>query len=239
MPEEVKHTRKVYGWIDLLGDLGGVTEVIMIVFGFFLFPISEHSFFLKAIKKLYLVRTEDNSMFLPNNDEKLAKFEKFKEKIDDPEVKEEVEKHRFARLKFSDSVKLYLANSLGVLFCNCCWSKKEKYQRLYEKGQEKIESELDIVRLTKNLRYMKILLRNSLMSRRVKFDIMHQEKNLIDVSNDEDEAEAEELEVQTQRSSAVKGDLDGPDTDDDKATVNPDEIMTKLRKGKRLMSAKK
>jgi len=43
--------------MDLLGDLGGVTEVVMICFGFFLFPIAEHSFTMKAIKNLYLART--------------------------------------------------------------------------------------------------------------------------------------------------------------------------------------
>lgn len=42
--EEITHGREVYGFLDLLGDLGGVTEVIMLVFGFFLFPISEHSY---------------------------------------------------------------------------------------------------------------------------------------------------------------------------------------------------
>ena len=47
-PESVKYTRQVYGILDLLGDLGGVTEVIMICFGIFLFPISEHSFNMKA-----------------------------------------------------------------------------------------------------------------------------------------------------------------------------------------------
>jgi hypothetical protein len=41
MAETQTHKRKVYGFLDLLGDLGGVTEIVMIVFGFFLFSISE------------------------------------------------------------------------------------------------------------------------------------------------------------------------------------------------------
>ena len=41
MSEVITHARKIYGFIDLLGDLGGVTEVIMLVFGFLLFPVSE------------------------------------------------------------------------------------------------------------------------------------------------------------------------------------------------------
>ena len=42
--EKYVHERQIYGFIDLLGDLGGVMEVIMIVFGIILYPISFHSF---------------------------------------------------------------------------------------------------------------------------------------------------------------------------------------------------
>jgi len=61
--EKITHTRKVYGVLDLLGDFGGVTEVIMLCFGFFLYPIAEHSFILKATKRLYLARTSDTTLF--------------------------------------------------------------------------------------------------------------------------------------------------------------------------------
>jgi len=61
--EKIKHTRQIYGLLDLLGDFGGVTEVIMLCFGFFLFPVSEHSFFLKATKRLFFARTADENIF--------------------------------------------------------------------------------------------------------------------------------------------------------------------------------
>ena len=61
-PEGLKHTRQVYGILDLLGDLGGVTEVIMLAFGFFLYPIAEHSFTMKAAQKLFLAKTSDDNL---------------------------------------------------------------------------------------------------------------------------------------------------------------------------------
>jgi hypothetical protein len=61
--ESVKFNRQIYNIFDLLGDLGGVTEVIMIVFGFFLFSISEHSFYLTAFSELFYARTVDEKMF--------------------------------------------------------------------------------------------------------------------------------------------------------------------------------
>lgn len=41
---EKKHSRAVYGFIDLLGDLGGVLEVIMVFTGAIFLPISEHHY---------------------------------------------------------------------------------------------------------------------------------------------------------------------------------------------------
>ena len=72
----VKHQRRIYGYLDLLGDLGGVTEVIMIVFGIFLFPISKHSFIIKATKKLFMARTKDVLLFPIKNSKKIVKQHK-------------------------------------------------------------------------------------------------------------------------------------------------------------------
>ena len=50
--------------MDLLGDLGGVLEILTLVAGFFVLPISEQSFYLKAVSELYLAKTKDKSLFL-------------------------------------------------------------------------------------------------------------------------------------------------------------------------------
>lgn len=60
---EVVHERVVYSFLDLLGDLGGVTEIITLAFGIFLLPISEHSFYVAALKKMYMARTKDDTLF--------------------------------------------------------------------------------------------------------------------------------------------------------------------------------
>jgi len=59
----MKHSRRVFGWFDLLGRLGGITNVMMILFGFIVYPISEQSYILKAAKKLFLARTSDENLF--------------------------------------------------------------------------------------------------------------------------------------------------------------------------------
>jgi hypothetical protein len=51
--EEVVHERTVYNCLDLLGDMGGLVDIIVSFFGIVLFPISKFSFVLKALEKLY------------------------------------------------------------------------------------------------------------------------------------------------------------------------------------------
>ena len=53
------HQRKVYDILDLIGDLGGVFEICFQVLGFFILPISYHSFIIKALKKIFLIKTKD------------------------------------------------------------------------------------------------------------------------------------------------------------------------------------
>jgi hypothetical protein len=44
-----------------------------IVFCFILLPISEHSYVVKAMKKLYIARTRDKDLFLPPKEKKPRK----------------------------------------------------------------------------------------------------------------------------------------------------------------------
>ncbi len=55
--------RQIYGALDLLGDLGGVYEIITLVLAIQMLPISRHSFILKATKKHYRGRTKAPALF--------------------------------------------------------------------------------------------------------------------------------------------------------------------------------
>lgn len=52
-------SREVYGFMDVLGDIGGIYSIIHWIFGIFLYSCSHHSFTLKIIKKLFFVRTKN------------------------------------------------------------------------------------------------------------------------------------------------------------------------------------
>ena len=46
-----------------------------------------------------------------------------------------------------------------------------------------MNKELDIIKLVKNLRYLKILVKNSFINEKIKFMIINSEKNAIDIDN--------------------------------------------------------
>ena len=55
-----KYERSVYNLTDLIGDIGGVLELLVMFFGVFFSTISYHSFNLSAIKKLFIVKSHEN-----------------------------------------------------------------------------------------------------------------------------------------------------------------------------------
>ena len=67
------HERKIYGILDLLGDYGGVMQVFLILAELLLRPVSEHSFLMKAISKLFLASTVDKNLFKPKTNEKVRR----------------------------------------------------------------------------------------------------------------------------------------------------------------------
>ena len=46
----MEHSRALYGFLDIIGDLGGVLELIILIFGFFINSIAEQAFLLASAK---------------------------------------------------------------------------------------------------------------------------------------------------------------------------------------------
>lgn len=177
--ETKSHERRVYGFLDLLGDLGGVTEILAILFGFLLLPFAEHFFILDATKKIFMAKTNNDKMFLKSK-KKENKLENMKKQNKDHYTLEELKTHRYMKIRLKDKLLLYLKKNWG---CNCIskmWKDGHKFEKIYEKGQARIDQELNIVRFMNNLRNMKILLKASLMKDpEVKTQVKHNKKNLI------------------------------------------------------------
>ena len=176
----------MYGFLDLLGDLGGVTEILAICFGFMLYPFSEHFFILDATKQIFMAKTKDEKMFLPTKKEDYQ-IDHIQNLMKDRMTLEELKTHRYMKIKLKDKLLLYAKKNLGCTCVRRFWKNHSKFEKIYEKGQKRIDSELNIVKFMNNLRNVKILLKASLMKDpEVKMQVKHNKKNLIMLDDDED-----------------------------------------------------
>jgi len=71
---EIVHKRKIYDLVALLGDLGGVTEVLMLGMGCLLFPIAESSYNMMSTKRMFIARTANNKLFDEVSEDKKKKW---------------------------------------------------------------------------------------------------------------------------------------------------------------------
>jgi len=124
----------------------------MVIFGIFMFPISEHSFYLKATKSLFLARTNDDQFF---------RSKKTKGKIKDTHQtseEEELKQNRTIKVGIPSSIKLFLSRQLGWLFPTRAWSQRVKMEKLYKEGSRRMNDLLDVVQMVRNIRNFKVIL---------------------------------------------------------------------------------
>ena len=67
-------------------------------------------------------------------------------------------------------------------------NKKEELQNILDKGREKLQKEMNLMTLIKRLRYLEIILENSLLHKRSRrINVMHTYHSIIDLENDNQE----------------------------------------------------
>ena len=57
-----------YNFLDLIGELGGVKEMLVVLVAIFIAPMTNHSFIIKAASKMFYARTYSNKLFIPTKD---------------------------------------------------------------------------------------------------------------------------------------------------------------------------
>lgn len=60
---------------------------------------------------------------------------------------------------------------------------------MFERSEHRINKELDLIKVVRNMKSFKILLKNFLMTDKVKFEIAHSAKNCLDIDTSSDDSE--------------------------------------------------
>lgn len=100
----------------------------MLLFNGIIKPINEHSFVLKAAKKLYFARSKEEDLFDDVKDPKSTQIKSLSKR-----TRRELHYHRTIKLKNCDNFLLYLSHRLGCLnfLLKTCWHRKSKFEKLY------------------------------------------------------------------------------------------------------------
>jgi hypothetical protein len=102
----------------------------------------------------------------------------------------EVKKHKPVILSMRNNFILYFVRifetCLRTKWYNCISKKNEQLLFLWNSAQKKIENDLDVVRIIKHLRELRIALSNQMINEKMKFQINHHHKNVINIENEDD-----------------------------------------------------
>jgi hypothetical protein len=79
-----------------------------------------------------------------------------------------------------DTIEIFVSNMLGCLKFKFLWH-DSKLIKLFDKASEKIVKELNVVKVIRNLRNLKILVKNTFMNDEMKEEIKYSNKNIIDL----------------------------------------------------------
>ena len=114
--------REVYGFLDMLEDIGGVKEVLISILGIVFYSLGTQSYNLKFIKELFLLRLP------PPLESKNGSLN-------------QVSGENFYRIKLrkSDRCRLWASNYFGKWICCGLWKNQKQILKLYEEGCERIE----------------------------------------------------------------------------------------------------
>jgi cell division protein YceG involved in septum cleavage len=150
--------------LDFGGDLGGIMEIIFFLMSGILYPIAEFSFKLKALQKLYLARTTSPEILLQPKSKK-RKSVRTPDGFKNTEIEKEIQQHHQIKLSSINSFRLYLSR----FYCRKKEGVNLKLSQLYETGTERLEKEMSLEKIIKNLRDLKTLTEKQLLDEDLRF----------------------------------------------------------------------
>lgn len=123
--QTITHERKIYGIFDMLGDIGGVTEFLIIMFGILLLPLAEHFFILDATKQVFMAKTRDEALFARSKKTDQVTKEIKSAFETTPETMEELMKHKYIKLKLRDKLLLFCDRFYGFSLFHRFWANRQ------------------------------------------------------------------------------------------------------------------
>ena len=110
----------MYTFLDFIGDIGGVIDILIASFGYIFYKLSQFSFNLKFFEKLFLARSKQNKLFkiesLKKKNSNKNKFKTIKHySFERKETISNIEHYFPIKLSFKLKIRLFLLLHLRFL----------------------------------------------------------------------------------------------------------------------------
>ena len=164
MPQQSFYNRSVYGLRNLAAEVGGILTSLTLLAGALIAKLSKHQFYLNIMKQLFFVNSKDPNFVkqldkdVGNNSRKLQKRLKHMpgyrgkyELQNNKGFQEKIKEHRVIQINLKDQALMLLNMYLPCLKLVCRCKPMSSYFQLFAKGKKKIDKELNVVRLIKNV----------------------------------------------------------------------------------------
>lgn len=115
---------------------------------FIITPYASHMFTNKAVQKLYTTNSKIDGMIKP------GKAHREKNKL----ARELYSRHRAIKFDYCTRLCLFIKQSVSCILPESCYQKSDA-EKMLDIGQEQMESEFDIVKIAKNIRTIKTILK--------------------------------------------------------------------------------
>ena len=94
--------------------------------------------------------------------------------------------HREIKMTFLQNFRLYLENYFhnfgwGILYCGWCGCtrKKSVMQKIFEIGEDRIDMELDMIKIVRNLKNLRVFLKKTVTDDTQMLKLIHDDQNVI------------------------------------------------------------
>lgn len=79
-------------------------------------------------------------------------------------------------------------STFGFIMCKrvCPWSKRNKLEKLYQRSKIHLKQDFNILKIVKTLKMLKVAMKHSIITKKVKFEIAHSRKCTIDLDSQDE-----------------------------------------------------
>ena len=146
---------------------------------------------IKAIQKLFLVKSLDKKLFRRAKNKKFLRSRSLMLEIaksgsnkETTEAKNEIRQTQHIKLTVKQKLRIFMMSTFGPCFDYIEDRSNSRIWRLYERGSNMLDKQMDVVKILRKLRHLKIISKLKFETPELLLEVYRQSKNYINIDSD-------------------------------------------------------